>query len=245
MANYKVSIAMDEQTAQDLFTGGYNLFAFRAVKGAKTGSPVVWQVKDKNQIFNQMFVDWEENYGAFFGSKDQTIITGRTDITLDLGQKLIVDDKGYHRDIGAPAGTITVANKRDVDYLCGISEYRDGNFNPLCKFPLPKQMASNMAPIQQVVLLFATDVVTTATVVEQAASNGIVVNLTKKNQRVVSFKNNKWSSSDPDGIQYFDADASLSDYLIYSNTDEGVESDLSSRVDTLEKKVKKMEAHYL
>lgn len=214
-SEYSVVVKMDDATTNDLIRNHYHLYAFRAVKGTGNGSPVVWQ--SQNVTYKTLTVNWQTSYGAYICSPPPLDnINGETEVEADLGQKFEISEDGTYKVVdGGPAGTILISNKQEADHSCGISEcLGPDEFKPLCCFPLPRYMAATITPIQQVVLIFSTDIIRTATVVERAMSAGIVIDLSSDPSRTVFFKGNKWSSDNPKGISYFSADDPLNPYLI-------------------------------
>ena len=250
-SEYNVTITMDDETTNDLIKNNYHLYAFRAAQGNGTGSPVVWQSQDVT--YKTLKVNWQASYGAFICSPPPLDnINGETEVEIDLGQKFVINEDGtYGVQDGGPADTILISNKQGANHCCGISEcLGPDDFNPLCSFYLPKYMAATITPIQQVVLIFSTKIIKTATVVERAMSAGISIDLTSNPNRTVFFKGNKWSSKDPNGINYFDADDSLNPYLINpaksvwadSTASSDDESNLVSRIVSLEKRLENVRA---
>ena len=67
----------------------------------------------------------------------------------------------------------------------------------MCAFPLFGGSRDVIAPIEKVLLMFATDAVDTGTVIEQAFTDGLMIDLTASNQRAVGYVINKgWTPTD-------------------------------------------------
>lgn len=214
--NYSITIHMESDTVNTLKDQGFQLYAFRAVKGPSTGKPVVWVVDDDLQ--NTITIDWTVQYGAFISSQSSaagTRITNRTDKKTDLGQAFIVDNAG-HVNVGpGTPGTITIDNEFTKKYTCGISEFKDGVYNPLCAFDVLPKFSDLITPIQQVALMFATPVIKTATVIEVSVGPGIVMDVTDMNDRNVSFDIlSGWKPDTEEGTVHFSSGDPMNPLLI-------------------------------
>lgn len=213
--SYSVGISMSSQKRNEM-NGKYKLYVFRAVKGQGTGKPVVWQRIDN--IYNSMGVHFEGQCGAYIAAPDITFISGRTDVEIDLGQIMAVDAYGNPTILtGGPSDAILISNQSSKKFTCGISEYvsSTGTFNPLCAFDLLEHYENVLAPIQRVLLIFATNVIETAMVVRQAMSDGIVIDLTKNNNRSVEYTDDGfWVPDSMDGTTRVKSQDPLSPFLI-------------------------------
>lgn len=199
MANYSVSIDMEQDTVYQLMANGYNLYAFNAVQAAGGGQPTVWF---KTTDFSlSTAVSWVELYQAYT-SRSQIIPNGQIMVgaayDIDLGQTLNVQSSTGTGSVdtgsGVP-GAIAIDNQTTTQLTCGISQQlSDGTFAPLCAFPLFGNNVNAIAPLATVFLMFSTIPVNTGTVVFQAYSQGILIDLTGVSTRTVSFDiNGGWS----------------------------------------------------
>ena len=113
---------------------------------------------------------------------------------INLGQMLNVVAGGTGAVVdGGPATAISIQNTTATPFTCGISEMTAGSAKPLCAFPLYGNQMDVMAPIEKVLLMFSTTPINTGTVIEQAYSSGIFIDLTSAQQRAVKFDiNNGW-----------------------------------------------------
>jgi len=227
-SEYKVNITIDDDSLKTLKADGFNLYAFRAVKGPQNGQPLVWYSRPATKIFASSNISWKVNYGAFVSLSDgklnvqHTIPNGaefdtREDKVINLGQKMIVDGSGnvsVTPDGVADTIAITNNNKNEA-YVCGISEYKNNAFNPMCAFPLIQNNSDLITPIAQIVLMFATDTVRTATVVERSLGPGIVIDLTSSPERSVSYSVSGTWKADVNGYaENFASDAEMNPFLI-------------------------------
>jgi hypothetical protein len=219
--NYSVEIHMESDTVNQLRDNGFHLYAFRAVYGPSTGKSVVWVVDD--DIQNNITITWTFQYGAFISSQSSaagTIITNRTDKKTDLGQAFVVDSAGHVNVVPGTAGVITISNNYSKEYTCGISEYKDGVFNPLCASDLPPDVSCMITPIKKVALMFSTQVIEPATVIEVSVGPGIVIDLTDMNNRDVNFDIvSGWRPAIVDGTVQFGPGDQINPLLMFMPTD--------------------------
>lgn len=220
---YQVTINLDATTITDLVNGNYQLYGFKAVQTSQGGgAPLVW-FASKN-FMAATVVSWEEQYQAFTSlsqiiSGGQIVASSPYDITLD--QTLNVGANGVGNVVeGGTALAISIFNTTTQQFTCGISEMQNGVPLPLCAFPLYGNGMDVIAPIERVLLMFSTLPVNTGTVIEQAYSQAILIDLTGDNQRVVSFDiNTGWNWGGFSWAQAIPANANLIPLLIESPTD--------------------------
>lgn len=196
---YEVEINLPAATVSDLTNGNYSLFAFKAVKAsAGGGKPVLWFKSDTYS--GQTNVHWHVDYAAYT-SQSKIIPNGKINASLSypitLGDTLDVTGThgvGHVTQVGQP-DVISIENKTASPFTCGISQKINGQSSPMCAFPLYGNGEDQFAPIEKVMFMFATAQVNTGTVIENALTNGIIVDLTgaPKNTRTVNFDmNNGW-----------------------------------------------------
>ncbi len=197
MADYSVSINMTSDTVTKLYGGNYKLYGFKAVQSAiGGGAPLVWFATDTYS--NTTVIDWQGNYQAYTSNSpiiaNGQIVAGFA-ADINLGQILNVAAGGIGTVVGGgPATAISILNTTSTPFTCGISEMTSGTTNPLCAFPLYGNQMDVVAPIEQVLLMFSTTSYKPGTVIEQAYSSGIFINLTGAQQRAVSYDINEgWS----------------------------------------------------
>jgi hypothetical protein len=187
---YEIVIDIPQETVTQLSKNGYALYAFKAVQGQGDGSPVVWF---KTSVYGkQTTVAWTETYQAY--TSDSLIVAGgvvtaENSYDILLGQTLDVDGSQGTGEVVSeqtPAA-ITVQSMVGNSFTCGISQSVNGSTRPLCAFPLLPNFAVVMAPIQKVLLLFATGTMDTGTVIANSVSQSVMVDLTSANQRGIGF----------------------------------------------------------
>jgi hypothetical protein len=221
MADYSVSIDMEQATVDALTTNKYNLYGFKAVKAAGSGQPTVWFKTTDFSLGTD--VSWEELYQAYT-SKSQIIPNGQikasANYDIDLDQTLNVQSSTGTGSVDTSTGVdgaISINNQTTTQFTCGISQQQaDGTFTPLCAFPLFGNNMDVMGPIEKVFLMFSTTPANTGTVVFQAYSQGILIDLTGVGDRTVSFDINQgwsWEGSAP-WAKVYPPNANLAPLLI-------------------------------
>lgn len=219
---YSITIAMSQTTVDTLTAQNFSLYGFKAVSTTQGGgAPVVWF---KSTTFGLgTFVNWDEQYQAYTASSS-AIANGQISSTnpydIDLGQTLNVTGTSGTGSVGA-AGTplaISINNETSTPFTCGISQMQTGSgpavAMPMCAFPLNGNSMDVIAPVEQVALMFATAQIDTGSVVYQAFTQGILVDLTSSNSVTVQYDINKgWSW---DGVigTIIPANASLVPFII-------------------------------
>jgi hypothetical protein len=193
---YQVTITMDDDTVRALEHEGYSLFGFKAVAGGKLGKPVVWFA---TQTYSQKTpISWQEQYAAYISLQTDiqngVVIEANNTVSIDLGQTFTVDTTkgtGTFSKEGVK-GSISIGNAIATKFTCGVSQpsSADSTPTPTCVFPLHGNAGDVLTPIEKVLLLFATEATSTGTVIEQAFSAGILIDLTgaPDNKREVSYK---------------------------------------------------------
>lgn len=216
---YSVEIDMSADTIASLKGAGYSLYGFKAVKSTiQGGVPLVW-FTTKNYLPTTQ-VQWEEQYQAYISTTTiapNTKIIASNSASIDLNQTMQVDQSGNVNVVGdGTQNAISILNQGNIPYTCGISQEQDGQFNPMCAFPLFGNMLDVVMPIEQVLFMFATNQVNTGTVIYRAYSQGILIDLTGTTSRKVDFDINKgWTASGAWGTQ-IQANADMLPILITS-----------------------------
>jgi hypothetical protein len=197
---YEVDITMTKATVDALHGGNYRLYGFKAVQTNQGGGvPVVWFQLMSPKYSTGTAIVWNVQYQAY--TSEATIVSGgKVTATfaadIDLGQTLNVeaDGTGSVKD-GGPAKAISILNTSSEEFTCGTSQQlADGSYSPMCAFPLYGNQLDAIAPIEKILLMFSTEPADTGTVVEQAYTQSILIDLTSANLREVYFDVNQgWS----------------------------------------------------
>ncbi len=190
---YKIEIAMKQDTVAALTGDGYYLYGFKAVKtpGGK-GSPVVWFRTSHFGLKTEL--DWAEQYQAYTTS-GQIVPGGRISATnaydIGLDQTLNVTGTDGTGSVNTQKGTsaaISIDNLTTTQFTTGISQTQpDGTVSPMCAFNLFGKHLDLVAPVEKVLLMFSSVPVHTGTVIEQAYSSGLSIDLTGENARAVGY----------------------------------------------------------
>lgn len=197
MATFTANITMDSNTYDTLKNGGFKLFGFKAVQvSVQGGVPLVWFATDNYLAETQ--VEWEENYQAYISSQDipaqGTKIKASSTEDIDLGQTMNVTKNGVTSVVATgKAGAISVVAELGKQWTTGINQLVEGKAQPLCAVPLFGGNLDTFTPIEKVLFMFATEPYTTGTVIVQAFSQGILVDLTGVQSRDLTYDlNNGW-----------------------------------------------------
>jgi hypothetical protein len=203
---------------------GFHLHAFKAVQANTAGAPLVWFSLSPDDYSEKTQIAWQVQYEAYT-SRSKIIPNGRVTSTfstkIELGQTLTVEPNrggGGEVTTGGPAQAISIRNKTDVEYTCGISQQVSGRSNPMCAFPLLGGGNKDViAPIEKILLMFSTSPLNTGTVIYQAYSEGVIIDLTSANIRAVKYEVNKgWSWGGYNWARKVEADEELVPLLIES-----------------------------
>lgn len=218
---YQVQLTMTQATVTALQGGNYQLYGFKAVQTTMgDGAPLVWFSIPAASLLPNTNISWTEQYQAYisntFPIAPNTVITSSASVGISLGQQWNVEQGGGDNvTTQGPSIAISLYNTTKTPFTCGVSMEQNGTFSPLCAFPLYGGGLDIIAPIQKVVLMFSTLPYNTGTVIEQAFSPGIFIDLTADNQRAVAFDiNNGWSWGGGSWGQQIAASADLIPFLV-------------------------------
>ncbi|SCZ23374.1 hypothetical protein [Afifella marina] len=224
MAEYSITVEMDQNTVKALKDSGYYMYGFKAVRGQSSGMPTVWF--SSQNFLTDTTLTWEENYQAYI-SNDQiesnVVIHASAKADIDLGQTMNVDNVGNVSVTGeGTAGAISIMNNSTTQYTCGMSQQNpSGDYTTLCAFPLYGNGLDLIVPIETVLLMFATKPVKTATVIAQAFAQGALIDLTGVSSRSLSFDINKgWDAASATWMKKIAANSPLQPLLILPQVSE-------------------------
>lgn len=194
---YQVVINLSPATVQDLNNGNYSLYGFKAVQASGGGgAPLVW-MQTQNYANNNAIM-WEEQYQAYVSNSQivpNAMVVPMFSEAILPGQTLQVQQGGFGTVVqGGPSSGISILNQSSMQYACGLSQAVGNSPSPCCAFPLYGNMMSVIAPLNKVLFMFSTIPVQVGTVIFQALSPAILIDLTGANERNVSYDiNNGWS----------------------------------------------------
>lgn len=223
MPNYTVTIDMSQQTVNDLSQNNFMLYGFKAVRSSVPGAPLVWFQSNAYGIVTDL--GWSQRFLAYT-STGQIVPGGRIRATnsyaAELGQTLEVTGTNGTGTVvqNGTQGAISIHNVTTTKFTTGISEEQPlgGGITPICAFPLFGNNLDVIAPIARILLMFSTTPVNTGTVVFQAYSPGLLIDLTGVQSREVSYDINKgWSWGGGAWARQVPANADLVPLLIESS----------------------------
>ncbi|MCX4847855.1 hypothetical protein [Streptomyces sp. NBC_00893] len=196
--SYEITITMSDETTNRLVDEGFYLYGFKAVNSSTGGGmPLVWFVTDDYATSTD--ITWQEEYQAYTSRKEIIpggTISGINSYDIALGQTLTVDNISGTGTVGGSPGSsrrITVDNETTRPFTSGIAQLnhvaagQTTKATPLAAFPLHGRNLDFFTPVEKVLLMFATAVIETSTVVEQAFGPGLLVDLTGVAQREVTY----------------------------------------------------------
>ncbi len=201
---YEIAITMAQDTVNKLNENHFRLYGFKAVKASGgTGAPLVWFRTSRYGLRTELA--WAEDYQAYT-TTGQIIPKGRIVATnaydIDLDQTLAVTGTDGTGAVDTEHGTeaaIGILNQTSTQFTTGISQTQpDGTVTPMCAFNLFGHNLDLIVPIEKVLLMFSSEPVDTGTVIEQAYSEGLIIDLTAVNSRKVEYDINegwKWGGA--------------------------------------------------
>lgn len=237
MTERKITIQMDQKTVENLVDSGFSLYAFKAVKSSiKGGAPLVWF--QTTNYSTKTDIRYETNYSAFTSKvthlKDGTEVTASATYGVDLGDVLNVTSSAGMGDVTreGEAGTISILNKTNTQFTCGISQESSEGSTQLCALPLFGNNLDVMVPIEKVLLTFATNSVDTGSVIYRAYAPSLMVDLTGETERTVTYDlNRNWQANAEGWARRIPVNADLVPLLIESSSSaKSVAADLTYRL---------------
>lgn len=219
MANFSVNIAISQENVTTLKQQGFKLFGFKAVNvSVQGGSPVIWF--ETNQYLASTDVKWEEKYQAYISQdtqiSPQTVIQASNSADIDLGQTMTISTTGsLNVTKDGSTNAVSVVADTGVSWTTGLNQLVDGVPKPLCAVPILSGFLDQFVPINKVLLMFATRPFVSGTVIVQAFSPGILVDLTGVGSRKISFDIAKgWGPTEQTWVKSVPVNANLTPLLI-------------------------------
>ena len=191
MANFSVNIAISQENVTTLKQQGFKLFGFKAVNvSVQGGSSVIWY--ETNQYLASTDVKREEKYQAYISQdtqiSPQTPIQESNSADIELGQRMTISTTGsLNVTKDEPTNAVSVVADTGVSWTTGLNQLVDGVLKPLCAVPILSGFLDQFVPINKVLLMLATRPFVSGTVIVQAFSPGILVDLTGVGSRKISF----------------------------------------------------------
>lgn len=217
---YQVKIDMSQETVDALSQSNYSLYCFRAALcWDKAGVPLVWKKQNYSLSTVLEILEVYEAYTSHQQFKPGTEINPGNSYPINIGQILEVQKAAGTGEVkpNGTAGAISIYNKTQTQFTCGISMKADDSFNPIIALPLFGDKTQVIIPVQKILLLFSTRQVKAGTAIVKAESISILIDLTEsqENTRTVNYDINKgWDWGGGVWAQTFTASTNLTQVLI-------------------------------
>jgi hypothetical protein len=195
---YSITLTIPQATVAQLVAGGYWLHGFKAVKSASPGgAPVVWFATQN--FLESNLLTWSEQYEAYLSESTPlgpgVQINASTSCAIDLQQQVTASPLGLGTPEESASAGISIINGSNIPFNCGLMLQQPSGIGssggnaptPLCAFSLPPTMTDEMLPMEQVVMMFATNENKSGSVLEQSTSWAVVVDLTANNSMSVTY----------------------------------------------------------
>lgn len=216
---FNLKIKMDRPTVLDLKAGKFHLFAFKGAQVSGDAKPLLWFTTDTYNLETEL--SWTEKFQAYISKteiKNGVKIDASTATSIDLGQKWKIENPSGGTVVNGEPRKIAILNTLEGKFTSGISqEAPDGTMSMLCAVPLFGNNSENrFAPINKVLVGFATSPFQTGTVIVQSFSAGFLIDFSRESKPVVTYSTEKGWATDPgQGIwgKAVPPDAKLADLL--------------------------------
>jgi hypothetical protein len=209
---------MSAQTVSILQKSGYYLYVFKAVRASAGAVPTVWM--QAQGFTEQTSVTWVQQYAAYTAPSaplsDGQQVTPMASYAIDPGMTLEVNtDYGTGQIVASgTAGAISITNLTSTQFTCGISQACDSGENILCALPIFPNYLTVLQPVEQVLLLFATQAAYPGTVADRAFAPALLVD-TSGGPRTVSFDiDTAWQGNTAPWATQYPAQTNIQQLLI-------------------------------
>jgi hypothetical protein len=185
-----ITVNMSQATAQQLNSGRFTLYAFKAVQAfPNNGVPVVWQ--SDGQFKQSNTISWGdalEAYSTNSSVADGSQIASLFNAPINIGQKLQIDNSGRGNVVNGEPGVVSIASS-SMSIAGGVSQNNGKRPAAICVFPIPGTTVQ-ITPIDQVLLMISNKVLKDATIVLQTSGPGVLVDLSAGSSATVNFDAN-------------------------------------------------------
>lgn len=221
MTTFSIIISISPDDVKILRETGYSLHGFKSVAAAGDGSPTVWFRLPAEKLLTATKITWQEQFEAYNSTSTvapKVVIEPSNTIQTDLGELVTIQMGSGNIEStsdGYP-GAVSFLNMNTQRFTVGISQFVNGESNILCAFPILGAGASKViTPITKIALIFSTEKIETATVINKAMSAGAYIDLRGVDSRSVSYAiNTGWSALGGQWLKNFDAFIDLKRLLI-------------------------------
>ena len=219
MSDVTLTITMSQPTQNELRSGGYILYAFKAVKSSnKSGVPLVWH--SKTDYLTCVPITLSSALVAFISNdeiKPDHVIRIGTPKNITLSQIMTVCQDGQVTVSGGFVPyALEIASKASKPFTCGIAQAKGtGNAVPYCAFTLNPNLAVPIEPLQKIFVMFATSTYDLGAYMVQTLGDGLCVDLTGVTKRDINYDKEKgWQPTDQTWAERFDMGTKLASFLI-------------------------------
>ena len=175
--SHAVTISMPPDSAQRLRAWGFHLFVFKAVRTPRANAmPVIWH---EPRYAETTVIRWTSEVQAYAShGSPAPVKPGQTlRVTPDAVQ--VVDD--------GVLDAVSIANETRTPLIAGLMQEVDGTLRNFCAVRMAPATLEMLTPLEQVVLMFATEVLDTGRVLHQALGPTLWVDLTGVRERAVAY----------------------------------------------------------
>ncbi len=212
MTNYSVKITLHNPTLTALKEGGYSLYIFKAVQVTRDdGNVTVWFSNDS--YLTQITKSWSDNYQAYISNIQSS---SSSSIPIKLGQIAIVNENGnLSSQEDGINGAISIYNKGETQYTCGIKQAIEDSYGPQCALPLYGKQIDVIEPVQKIFLVFDTQTFQPGDVVDVVYNTGVLIDFTGVEERSVGYDiNTGWDANNASWAEEIPPNTPLSQFLI-------------------------------
>lgn len=185
-----ITVNMSQATAQQLNSGKFTLYAFKAVQAfPNNGVPVVWQ--SDGQFKQSNTISWDtplEAYSTNNSISDGSQIASLFNAAINIGQTLKIDGSGKGNVVNGEPGVVSIASS-SMSLGGGVSQSNTKKNAPICVFPIPG-ITVQITPIDQVLLMISNKNLKDASIVMQTSGPAVLIDLTAGSSATVNFDAN-------------------------------------------------------
>ena len=194
--SYEIDVNLSPDTLNMLRAGGFALYAFKAVRSSLAGAvPLVW-AKTTN-FLSVTKVVWQDEYQAYVSANQiiaNAVIMPTAVVGILPGQTAQVTQSAGFTVTDTGGTGIGIHNQGPTYWTAGLCQTTLGQPRPVCAVPLNSQMLDEVVPVDQVLLMFAANVLGVGSVEYRAGASSLLIDLTSATQRSVGFDiNSGWS----------------------------------------------------
>lgn len=217
---YTVTINISNDQLQFLHSNGFILYGFKGVNSScPECQPLTWVVTDN--YLSRTQITWQDQfsvYDSFVEIRDGAQIAIAYQTMITLGQTGTIQPRTAMITVtSGTKGEITIKDMYEKSPLTtGLSQLVDGQYSQFCACPIMMNEVITLEPGEYVVFFFATRPYSTGTVIMQALSPGIQINVVGSGTTSPSvvYNSNGWRDNKQPWVTQIPIGASLHEYLV-------------------------------